>query len=137
MSPASATARSPSDFRRAALLSAALSRPSCDRTRKVPRVCVIEGLFDQLVSGCAQGRLDFSVGGLPPPRSRRLPRRNPVSRTYRPAVRHNHPLVGARSFAELTGCDWAITNDDPTYVSKHGQALRDARAAPAAHPPAL
>jgi DNA-binding transcriptional LysR family regulator len=32
-------------------------------------------------------------------------------------VRHGHPLAGARSFAELAGCDWAITNDDPTYVA--------------------
>jgi LysR family transcriptional regulator of abg operon len=82
------------------------------------RVCVIESLFDQLVSGVRQGRLDFSVGGLP---SAEIEDRLRVETLFQnrivPAVRHNHPLVGARSFAELTGCDWAITNDDPTYVS--------------------
>ncbi len=88
------------------------------RSHPQVRICVIEGLFDQLVSGVRQGRLDFSVGGLP---SAEIEDRLHVETLFQnrivPAVRHDHPLAGARSFAELTGCDWAITNDDPTYLS--------------------
>jgi LysR family transcriptional regulator, regulator of abg operon len=88
------------------------------RSHPQVRVCVIEGLFDQLVSGVRQGRLDFSVGGLP---TTEIEDRLRVETLFQnrivPAVRHNHPLAGARSFAELAGCDWAITNDDPAYVS--------------------
>lgn len=88
------------------------------RTHPQVRVCVIEGLFDQLISGVRQGRLDFSVGGLP---SDELEDRLRVETLFHnhivPAVRHNHPLAGARSFADLAGCEWATTNDDPTYIS--------------------
>jgi LysR family transcriptional regulator of abg operon len=82
------------------------------------RVCVIEGLFDQLVSGVRQGRLDFSVGGLPSPESGdHIHVETLFENRIVPAVRHNHPLAGARSFAELVDCEWAVTNDDPSYIA--------------------
>jgi LysR family transcriptional regulator, regulator of abg operon len=91
------------------------------------RVRVIEGLFDQLVGGVRQGRLDFSVGGLP---AAEIEDRLHVDILFQnrivPAVRHNHPLATARSFAELVNFDWAITTDDPTYVAhlaKHFSTL--------------
>jgi LysR family transcriptional regulator of abg operon len=81
-------------------------------------VCVIEGLFDQLVAGVRQGRLDFSVGGLASAKSADHVRVDMLfENRIVPAVRRNHPLARARSFADLVGCEWAITNDDPSYLA--------------------
>lgn len=97
------------------------------RTHPHVRICVIEGLFDQLISGVRQGRLDFSVGGLPATETDdHLRVETLFQNRVVPAVRRNHPLAHAKSFADLTGCEWAITNDDPAFVthfSKHFEAL--------------
>jgi LysR family transcriptional regulator of abg operon len=88
--------------------------------RKHPHVgvCVVEGLFDQLASGVRQGRLDFSVGGLPSAESDdHLCVETLFQNRIVPAVRRNHPLAKARTFADLLGCEWAITNDDPAFIA--------------------
>lgn len=88
------------------------------RTHPNVQLRVIDGLFDQLVSGVRQGRLDFSVGGLP---ATEIEDRLHIDILFQnrivPAVRHGHPLAGARSFSELIDCDWALTTDDPTYIA--------------------
>jgi LysR family transcriptional regulator, regulator of abg operon len=82
------------------------------------RVCVIEGLFDQLVTGVRQGKLDFSVGGLSSAKSDDHIRVDTLfENRIVPAVRRNHPLARAKSFAELADCEWAVTNDDPAYIA--------------------
>ena len=97
------------------------------RTHPNVQVRVIEGLFDQLVSGVRQGRLDFSVGGLPAAEiEERLHFDILFQNRIVPAVRHGHPLANARSFAELVDCDWALTTDDPAYIAhlaKHFSTL--------------
>ena len=97
------------------------------RTHPNVQVRVIEGLFDQLVSGVRQGRLDFSVGGLPAAEiEERLHFDILFQNRIVPAVRHGHPLANARSFADLVDSDWALTTDDPTYIAhlaKHFSAL--------------
>lgn len=97
------------------------------RTHPHVRVRIIEGLFDQLVSGVRQGRLDFSVGGLPAAEIEdRLHFDILFQNRIVPAVRHGHPLANARSFADLVNCDWALTTDDPTYIAhlnKHFSTL--------------
>jgi LysR family transcriptional regulator of abg operon len=88
------------------------------RTHPNVQVRVIEGLFDQLVSGVRQGRLDFSVGGLPAAEiEERLHCDILFQNRIVPAVRHDHPLANARSFSDLADCEWALTTDDPTYIA--------------------
>ena len=88
------------------------------RTHPHVRIRIIEGLFDQLVSGVRQGQLDFSVGGLPAAEIEdRLHFDILFQNRIVPALRHGHPLANARSFAELVDCDWALTTDDPTYIA--------------------
>ena len=88
------------------------------RTHPNVQVRVIEGLFDQLVSGVRQGRLDFSVGGLPAVEIEdRLHCDILFQNRIVPAVRHDHPLANARSFSDLVDCEWALTTDDPTYIA--------------------
>src|SRR6202012_4368709 len=82
------------------------------------QVCIIEGLFDELVNGVRQGKLDFSVGGLSSAKSDDHIRVDTLfENRVVPAVRRGHPLARAKSFAELTDCEWAVTNDDPSYIA--------------------
>jgi LysR family transcriptional regulator of abg operon len=82
------------------------------------QICIIEGLFDELVNGVRQGKLDFSVGGLSSIKSDDHIRVDTLfENRVVPAVRRGHPLARAKSFSELADCEWAVTNDDPSYIA--------------------
>ncbi|WP_158811861.1 LysR substrate-binding domain-containing protein [Beijerinckia sp. L45] len=91
------------------------------------QINVREGLFDQLVNGVRQNRLDFSVGGLPLGETgsgveTELLFQNKIV----PAARRGHGLAKARSFEALIGSNWALTNDEPTFfkmLEEHFQQL--------------
>ena len=82
------------------------------------RVRVVAGLFDQLVTGVRQGRLDFAVGGFMAGESDdRLKFSKLFDYRIVPAVRHRHPLANATSLEDLVDCEWALTTDDPAYIA--------------------
>lgn len=88
------------------------------RTHGDLRVRVVAGLFEQLVTGVRQGRLDFAVGGFMAGNDDRRVRFDKLF-DYRivPAVRHRHPMARARALADLVDYEWALTTDDPAYLA--------------------
>jgi LysR family transcriptional regulator of abg operon len=102
----------------ASLLFAAEAIGKFMRDHPLVRVRVIHGLFEQLVNGVRQGRFDFSVGGMPSTEAGTHVHMEPLFRTdIVPAVRLGHPLAKARHFSQLIDNGWAITNDEPSYVT--------------------
>jgi LysR family transcriptional regulator of abg operon len=102
----------------ASLLFAAEAISRFMRERPHARVRVIHGLFEQLVSGIRQGRFDLSVGGITSLETATQVKIEPLFKdTILPAVRRGHPLARAKTFAELSKGAWAITNDEPGYVT--------------------
>jgi LysR family transcriptional regulator of abg operon len=82
------------------------------------RVRVVAGLFDQLVTGVRQGRLDFAVGGfMAGDNDNRLKFDKLFDYRIVPAVRHQHPLANAKALRDLVDCEWALTTDDPAYIA--------------------
>jgi LysR family transcriptional regulator of abg operon len=102
----------------ASLLFAAEAIRRFMRAHPQVRVRVIHGLFEQLVNGIRQGRFDFSVGGMTSAESGAHVQFEPLFKdNILPAVRRGHPLAKAKTFAELSKGSWAITNDEPGYVT--------------------
>jgi LysR family transcriptional regulator of abg operon len=87
------------------------------RRHPTVQVRVIEGIFEQLLSGVRQRKLDFSVGGLPSADAHaEIERELLFQNEIVPAVREGHPLRGAAHFADLLKCAWAVTTDEPGYI---------------------
>jgi LysR family transcriptional regulator of abg operon len=87
------------------------------QNRPTAELHVVQGLFEQLISGVRQGRLDFSVGGTSSQADDRELDIEPLfAAPVRPAARHGHPMLNARSCAELVSYPWAVSNDESEYV---------------------
>ena len=83
------------------------------RAHSAARVRVIDGVFDLVLVGIREGRVDFSIGPLP---QRQIGPGIDVEPLFRntnvPVVRKGHPLAKARSLADLQKADWVLIGNE-------------------------
>lgn len=86
------------------------------KLRPESNIRLVEGMFEFMVSAVDQGRLDFSIGPLPPSRLPNSVLAEPLFTTRQyPMVRKDHPRASATSLAELQDCRWIYPNADQSF----------------------
>lgn len=115
----------------AALLMGVESLTRLWTVRPEGHVRVVEGMFEFMLAAVEQGRLDFSVGPLPPFELPGSIVAEPLFKTLQyPMVRTGHPLAGAKSLAALQGADWIYPNSDPSFRELIADCFRKVRLDP-------
>ncbi|CDM23206.1 Galactose-binding protein regulator [Castellaniella defragrans 65Phen] len=86
--------------------------PAFRRRYPAVRIRLIEGLFPDLQEGLWKGEIDFYVGVTP----RQVPpgfiHERLSGNTRAVMARHDHPLIGARTLADLVQAEWALPAAD-------------------------